>query len=269
MTSMIGREMTKAPGGICHDYGSEAKLDMLTKQRLNVFAHLLLPLIAIGLNACGSGNQAQPGRSENTSPAAATPKPVQPPDSNPVPDTRPVIVAFGDSLTAGYGVEPGKSYPDDLQRLIDSRGYRYHVVNMGVSGDTTTDGVQRLPDVLAAKPSIVILEFGGNDGLRGLPVATTKANLNQMVDTLQKAGVRVLLAGMSLPRNYGPDYIHSFEQVYIDVATRFHVARIPFLLDGVGGHPDLMQADGIHPTADGAKIVSNNVMNHLTSLLKK
>src|SRR6185437_8746074 len=133
-------------------------------------------------------------------------------------DPRPVIVAFGDSLTAGYGVEPGKSYPDDLQHRLDAGGYRYHVVNLGVSGDTTTDGVQRLQDVLAAKPAIVILEFGGNDGLRGLPVATTRANQIQMVETLQKAGIQILLAGMTLPRNYGPDYIHSFEQVYLDLA---------------------------------------------------
>jgi acyl-CoA thioesterase-1 len=180
-----------------------------------------------------------------------------------------VIVAFGDSLTAGYGVEPGKSYPDDLQHLIDAAGYRYHIVNMGVSGDTTTDGVQRLAEVIAEKPAIVILEFGGNDGLRGLPVSTTRANEIQMVQTLQKAGIQVLLAGMTLPRNYGPDYIHSFERVYIDVANQFHLARIPFLLEGVGGHPDLMQSDGIHPTAQGAQIVSFTVMKYLKALLKR
>ena len=168
----------------------------------------------------------------------------------PTVDTRPVIVAFGDSLTAGYGVEPGKSYPDDLQRLLDAAAYKYHVVNLGVSGDTTTDGLQRVADVLAAKPAIVILEFGGNDGL-------------------QNAGIQVLLAGMSLPRNYGPDYIRSFEKVYTDVATQFHLARIPFLLEGVGGHPELLQADGIHPTAQGCEIVSTNVMRYLTPLLQK
>jgi acyl-CoA thioesterase-1 len=140
---------------------------------------------------------------------------------------------------------------------------------MGVSGDTTTDGVQRLPEVLAAKPMIVILEFGGNDGLRGLPVSTTRANLNQMAATLQGAGVRVLLAGMSLPRNYGMDYIHSFEKVYVDVAAQFRLARVPFLLEGVGGHPEFLQADGIHPTADGCKIVSVNVMKYLRDILKK
>ena len=180
-----------------------------------------------------------------------------------------MIVAFGDSLTAGYGVEAGKSYPDDLQRLIDGAGYRYHVVNLGVSGDTTTDGIQRLQDVLATKPAIVFLEFGGNDGLRGLPVSTTRVNLIQMVEALQKAGIQILLAGMTLPRNYGADYIRSFEQVYLDVAGQFHLARIPFLLEGVGGHPDLVQSDGIHPTAEGCRIVAANAMNDLRPLLRK
>jgi acyl-CoA thioesterase-1 len=180
-----------------------------------------------------------------------------------------VIVAFGDSLTAGYGVDPGKSYPDFLQRRLDAAGYQYHVVNLGVSGDTTTDGIQRLPDVLAARPEIVILEFGGNDGLRGLPVATTRANLARMIETLQKANIRILLAGMTLPRNYGAAYIHSFEQVYVDLASQFHLPAIPFLLEGVGGHPELTQPDGIHPTAEGCKIVSGNVMKYLDPLLKK
>lgn len=184
-------------------------------------------------------------------------------------DSRPVIVAFGDSLTAGYGVSPGKSYPDDLQRLLDAAGYKYRVVNLGVSGDTTTDGLQRLPDVLAAKPAIVILEFGGNDGLRGLPVSTTRTNLSQIVQALQKNGIRILLAGMTLPRNYGETYIHSFEQVYTTLASQYHLARIPFLLEDVAGHPDLVQPDEIHPTAEGCQIVSSNVIKYLTPLLKK
>ncbi len=216
-------------------------------------------LLSLTLCACAT-KQPEPPKQEMI---AATPSPA------PSPDSRPVIVAFGDSLTAGYGVEPGKSYPDDLQRLIDSAGDKYHVLNMGVSGDTTTDGIQRLPDVIAAKPAIVILEFGGNDGLRGLPVTTTRVNMTQMVEGLQRAGVQILLAGMSLPRNYGPDYIHAFEQVYTDVAGSYHLARIPFLLEGVGGHPDLLQADGIHPTAEGCQIVSANVMRYLGPLLKK
>lgn len=217
-------------------------------------------LLSLTVWGCAGGKgEGKPEQAAKPGAVAATPA---------LADSRPVIVAFGDSLTAGYGVEPGKSYPDDLQRLIDAAGFSYHVVNLGVSGDTTTDGIQRLPDVLAAKPAIVILEFGGNDGLRGLPVATTRANQIQMVETLQKAGIRILLAGMSLPRNYGPDYIRSFEKVYTDLASQYHLASIPFLLEGVGGHADLLQADGIHPTAEGCQIVSANVMKYLKPLLK-
>ena len=184
-------------------------------------------------------------------------------------DTRPVIVAFGDSLTAGYGVPPGKSYPDDLQRRLNQAGYQYRVVNMGESGDTTTDGLQRIPEVIAAKPALVILEFGGNDGLRGLPVTTMRANMTAMVESLRKANIRILLAGMTLPPNYGSVYIHSFEQVYLDLARKYNLPRIPFLLEGVGGHPDLVQSDGIHPTAVGCEIVSANVIRYLTPLIKK
>jgi acyl-CoA thioesterase-1 len=216
-------------------------------------------LLSLTLYSCGGRQQAEQPKTE----AARTPIPPAPID------TRPVIVAFGDSLTAGYGVEPGKNYPDFLQRRLDSAGYKYRVVNLGVSGDTTTDGIQRLPDVLATKPTLVVLEFGGNDGLRGLPVATTRANLSQMIQTLQKADIRILLAGMTLPRNYGSAYIHSFEQVYVDLANQFHLPAIPFLLEGVGGHPDLTQPDGIHPTAEGSKIVSGNVMKYLEPILKK
>ena len=187
----------------------------------------------------------------------------------PPPDTRPVIAAFGDSLSAGYGVEPGKSFPDDLQRLIDAAGFRYRIANLGVSGDTTTDGVERLPSVLAVHPAIVILEFGGNDGLRGLPVASARKNFAQMIETLQKAHIQILLAGMTLPPNYGPEYIHSFEQVYVDLAKQYKVPRVPFLLEGVGGHPDLTQADGIHPTAEGAAIVARTVMRYLQPLLRR
>ena len=152
--------------------------------------------------------------------------------------------------------------------MLDAAGYQYHVVNLGVSGDTTTDGVERLPNVLAVHPAIVMLEFGGNDGLRGLPVVSTQANLATMVEALQKSGAQVLLAGMTLPRNYGPEYIHSFEQVYVALAKKYQLVYIPFLLDGVGGHPDLMQADGIHPTAGGAQIVAHNLMRYLQPMLK-
>ena len=191
------------------------------------------------------------------------------PEKEAPPDDRPVIAAFGDSLSAGFGAEPGKSFPDFVQRLLDQAGHRYRVFNASVSGDTTSDGVERMPEVIALRPAIVILEFGGNDGLRGLPVSTTKANLARVIEEMQKAGIKVLLAGMTLPRNYGPEYIASFEKVYVELATQYKIPRIPFLLDGVGGVPKLMQNDGIHPTAQGNAIVAKTVFRYLEPMLAK
>ncbi len=185
-------------------------------------------------------------------------------------DTRPVIAAFGDSLSAGFGAEAGKSYPDFLQKLLDAKGYKYRVVNAGVSGDTSTDAVERIGDVLAVKPAIVILEFGGNDGLRGLPVAGTKANLQQLIGTLRKSGAKVVLAGITLPRNYGATYIQSFDKIYTDLAKQEKVALVPFLLHGVAlSGPGLMQRDGIHPTAAGNEKVAATVFKYLSPVLRK
>ena len=185
------------------------------------------------------------------------------------PDTRPVIAAFGDSLSAGHGAGPGHSYPDYLQRELDRRGYAYSVVNAGVSGDTTTNGLLRVDSVTALRPVIVILEFGGNDGLRGIPISASQANLEQMILVLGKAGSRVVLAGMTLPPNYGPDYIRSFERMYTTMAAKYKLPLIPFLLAGVAGSPELMQEDGIHPTAEGNSRVAANVLRYLEPLLAK
>jgi acyl-CoA thioesterase I len=191
------------------------------------------------------------------------------PAPSPAPtDTRPVIVAFGDSLTAGYGADPGKSFPDFLQKDLNAAGLKWRVVNLGVSGNTTMDALSRLRHVLSQKPGITIVEFGGNDGLRGLPIETTRANLEQIMQTLQGAGSKVLLAGMTLPPNYGPDYIKPFQQIYVDLAAKYKMARIPFLLEGVATHPELMQEDGIHPTAQGNEIVAKTVMQYLKPLLR-
>lgn len=187
-----------------------------------------------------------------------------------VPTDRPVIAAFGDSLSAGYGAEAGKSYPDYLQKLLEAKGYRYKVVNAGVSGDTTSDGIVRLSGVLSLKPAVVVLEFGGNDGLRGLPVASTRANLEQMIVALEKAGAKVVLAGMTLPRNYGADYIRSFEKVYTDLAKQHKLTLIPFLLQDVAlAAPELMQRDGIHPTAAGNERVAATVLRYMGPALKR
>src|SRR6267142_2677650 len=143
-----------------------------------------------------------------------------------VPDSRPVILAFGDSLSAGYGVTRGSGYPEQLQRRLDERGYKYRVVNMGISGDTTSGGRARMKQALEAKPSIVILELGANDGLRGLPVKQTRENLELMITTFKQGGTVVVLAGMTLPRNYGSAYVSSFEDVFRDLAKKYNLPLI-------------------------------------------
>jgi len=184
-------------------------------------------------------------------------------------DSRPVIVCFGDSLTAGYGADPGHSYPDYLQQLLDSRGYHYRVVNKGISGNTTKDGVTRLKDVLAAHPQIVVVEFGGNDGLRGLPITATRANLDQIISTLKNAGVKVVLAGITLPPDYGPDYVHDVNETFSMAARKFKVPLLPFLLIHVYNIPGGLQQDGIHATAKGNAIVAEDVFTLIKPMLKK
>jgi acyl-CoA thioesterase-1 len=185
------------------------------------------------------------------------------------PRNLPVIDCFGDSITAGYGVDPGKSYPDDLQIDLDNRGYRYRVVNSGVSGNTTKDGVDRLPAVLRLHPAIVIVEFGGNDGLRGIPIADSRRNLSTIVSTLLQAGSKVLLAGITLPPNYGADYVKQFNETFTLVAAQNHVPVIPNIYLHVYAVPDAIQDDGVHPTAKGAQLVADQFMPLLKPLLQK
>jgi acyl-CoA thioesterase-1 len=180
-----------------------------------------------------------------------------------------VIVCFGDSLTAGLGIESTASYPADLQRLLDTAGYRYRVVNEGVSGDTTKDGLERIDSILAHKPQIVVLEFGGNDGLRGLPVSVTQQNIAMMIERLQRSGAKVALAGISLPPQYGHDYIARFDAMYPTLARQFHLPVLPFILQDVYGVDGDIQSDGVHPTAQGAKQVAANVQKLIQPMLKK
>lgn len=217
-----------------------------------------VPLLAV-LCSCKQ-EQARPESPRTSAPAPA-----------PVPkaDSRPIIACFGDSLTAGFGVDPGHSYPDLLQQELDGRGYHYRVVNFGESGDTTQDGLDRLSLVLMEKPRLVIVEFGANDGLRGQPVSNTENNLAQIIEALQKAGIQVVLAGITLPPNYGPDYIRRFDAVFPDLAQRYKLPRIPFLLEGAAGHANLMQQDGLHPNAAGTRLVVGNVFKVLEPLLVK
>ena len=182
---------------------------------------------------------------------------------------RPVLVCFGDSITAGYGVKEGQAYPDDLQQKLDDHGYRYKVINKGTSGATTQDAVQSLHAVLALHPEIVIVEFGGNDGLRGIPVEQSRRNLDTVVTALENAHAKVLLAGITLPPNYGADYIHSFEQVFRDVAAEHHTAFVPMLYKDLVHVPGSIQDDGIHPTAKGAEIIADTLFPVLKPMMHK
>jgi acyl-CoA thioesterase-1 len=183
-------------------------------------------------------------------------------------DTRKVLLVFGDSLSAGYGVPAGQSFPDDLQRKLDAAGYAWRVVNMGISGDTTAGGLARINTAVALKPAIVLLELGGNDGLRGLPLATTRDNLDQMIAAFERGGARVVLAGMTLPPNYGPDYIRTFEAIFSGLAAKYKLPLIPFLLQDIATRDmRYFQRDGIHPTSEGALIVSDTVLRVLKPML--
>ena len=182
---------------------------------------------------------------------------------------RPVLVCFGDSITAGYGLSAGESFPDALQRDLDSRGYRYKVNNQGTSGATTKDAVAELHSILLLHPEVVIVEFGGNDGLRGLPPSETRRNLDAVLTGLENAHIKVLLAGITLPPNYGSDYIQSFEQVFRDLAAKHHTAFVPMICKDLVHVPGTIQADGIHPTAKGSEIIAKTLLPVLTPLLRK
>ena len=192
-------------------------------------------------------------------------------------DARPRIVVLGDSLTAGLGLSSDDAYPSLLQQRADSAGLKYAVVNAGVSGDTSADGLSRLEWALAdnvdnagktGKLRILIIALGGNDGLRGLPANELEHNLATIIERAQARHLGVILAGMEAPPNFGQSYIVSFHQVYPDLAARYHVALVPFLLQGVAGIDALNQRDGIHPTVTGARIVADNVWAVLRPMIE-
>jgi acyl-CoA thioesterase-1 len=174
---------------------------------------------------------------------------------------------LGDSLTAGLGLAPADSYPSLLQRRVDGAGLRYQVVNAGVSGDTSAGGLSRLDWALDGDVRVLILALGGNDALRGLPVDELQRNLAQIIERAQARRIPVILAGMEAPPNFGRGYIVSFHQVFTDLAATYHVAFVPFLLQGVAGIESLNQRDGIHPTSAGARIVADNVWPVLEPVL--
>ena len=179
------------------------------------------------------------------------------------------IVFFGDSLTAGYGVDPDDAFPTLIQKKLNKTGRPWRVVNAGLSGETTAGGLRRLEWILRQQADIVVLELGGNDGLRGIPPETSRANLQAMIERIRakQPHATVVLAGMQIPTNLGPDYTRLFAAMYPDLAEKNHTALIPFLLEGVGGVANLNQADGIHPTAEGHRLVAETVWRTLQPLL--
>ena len=180
-----------------------------------------------------------------------------------------VIVALGDSLTAGLGLLPDDAYPSLLEKRLRRAGYRYHVVNAGVSGDTTAGGLRRVDWVLRSQPTIVIVALGANDGLRRLSVEAMRANLTEIVHRLRAGGASVLLVGMRVPPNYGDVYGRAFAAGFAEVARATRVPLAPFLLDGVAGQARLNQPDGIHPTVEGQRIIADRLWPYLEPLLRK
>jgi acyl-CoA thioesterase-1 len=227
-----------------------------------ILSVLSLLVMALSLSGCRSEKATKPVETVDSDQTKAE-APVA------VADNRPVIVCFGDSLTAGYGTDLGQSYPDYLQTDLNAEGYKYRVVNEGISGNTTKDGVERLDRVLALKPVVVVVEFGGNDGLRGLRIEDSRTNLDKIVGTLKASGTKVVLAGITLPPDYGPDYIKQFTDTYSMLAAKYHVPLLPFLLKGVYGVDGMMQADRIHATSAGNQVVAKSVLSMVTPLLKK
>lgn len=220
----------------------------------------LAALLGLALTACNAGPTAEkPAAAE--APAAAAPAAT--------PATKKRLLFFGNSLTAGYGVEPEQAFAGLIGAKIDSLGLPYDVINAGLSGETTAGGRSRVGWILKQPVDIFVLELGGNDGLRGLPLSATRENLQGIIDTVRRRSpsAQIVLAGMQIPPNLGQAYATDFKAIYQDIATKNHLVLIPFLLQGVGGDRALNQADGIHPTPAGHRIVARTVWAVLQPLL--
>jgi acyl-CoA thioesterase-1 len=218
---------------------------------------LALPLLA----GCGPGPAPDGDRTVADATAAT--------DATLVPDSLPVILFLGNSLTAGYGLTPEEAFPALIQAKLDSAGYRYRVVNAGVSGETSAGGVRRIDWLLQNPVAILVLELGANDALRGQDLRATRANLQAIIDRTRAhaPATKIVVAGMQAPPNLGSHFTEEFRQLFIDLARANDAALIPFLLEGVGGIPALNQADGMHPTAEGHEILAENVWQVLLTVL--
>jgi acyl-CoA thioesterase I len=219
---------------------------------------MLLTLMTVALlSAAGGGAMAADptgASSARLSPAAAVKKSTL------------KIVALGDSLTSGHRLPKDDAYPSLLEKALEDAGLPFTVVNHGVNGDTTAGGVRRLEAALAERPQILIVAFGANDGLRGVPVTQVRANLARIIETAQARGVSVLLVGMEALPLYGWQYTIDFHNLFPELAAKYNVPLVPFMLNGVLGNPDLMSQDGVHPNAAGAKIIAANIWSELRPL---
>jgi len=181
---------------------------------------------------------------------------------------KPSIVILGDSLSAAYNMESQEAWPSLLQTRLDQDGYAWRVFNSSITGDTTQGGLARLPRLLERHhPAIVILELGGNDGLRGLPPAVTRDNLAQMIRLCQSRGAQVILAGIRIPPNYGEQFIRLFESIYPGLAEEYQTGLVPFFMEGVAELPGMMQADGIHPSVEAQPVLLDNLWPELQAML--
>jgi acyl-CoA thioesterase-1 len=183
---------------------------------------------------------------------------------------KPVILVLGDSLSAAFGIQADIGWVALLQRRLDQEGYRYQVVNASISGDTTAGAAARLPRALKTHaPQIVLVQLGGNDGLRGLPLSEMQKNLSAIIDDAKDSGAQVLLLGMRLPPNYGPAYTRRFEAIYAELARHHRVLWLPFMLAGVAERTEMMQGDGVHPVAEAQPKILENVWPKLVPLLRR
>jgi acyl-CoA thioesterase-1 len=225
--------------------------------RLYITIVLLAAFAGCALGGCSGGG------SERASSAAAVDAaaPAAPTES-----TR-LVIFLGDSLTAGYGLPEERSFPSLLAETLSAEGRPIRWVNAGVSGDTTEGGLSRLDWLLDQKPDVLVVGLGANDALRGRPVAQIESDLRAILERSKARGARVLLLGMRIPTNYGPLYSNGFAEIYPKLADQLDIPLVPFLLDGVGGRPELNLPDGIHPNADGQRIVASNVLPYLKKLL--
>ncbi len=223
-------------------------------------------IISLSLQACSSDSQKEQATQSANAPAATT---ASAPASSSTAAGKKTILFYGNSLTAGYGLDPAQAFPALIGRRLDSLKMDYRVVNSGLSGETTAGGLSRINWVLRQPVDVFVLELGGNDGLRGLPLADTRKNLQAIIDTVRTKypDCKIVLAGMQVPPNLGTQYTAEFKGIYGDLARKNKLPLIPFLLDRVGGIPRLNLPDGIHPTAEGHRIVAETVWQTLQTVL--